>query len=373
MRDRRDVLCTVPLEHDVPVVTEHDAPVALSYAEIDRNGIKTREEFRGYEGSLFRAIPTEPAADVNFVLHRHRLNEEGLFIESQERIKEVIERVRGIGKSYAKALLAPIGFADFVGSGDLEYRPMTLSDLQVKDYDEQRLARTVEAFRKKIAKQVIIGDHLYLPEPEPVMKMTVGFGDVFFDAIRSKNLEFGLPKGTGMDLPSLGFFRMDQLEEMLAEGRTLATTGRVFVGVEDVEVYDPSLLTANTEAMSLCEVAAGFAQRFLTGLVPDNHLKYEETISRLGKAMTEVPLAQFALYQRLLKGVEDFKREGDTSELEASVMTVLESDERAIERFFFLYKGNTTQFATEIARRWNDREVSLDSDFRLSTAPSARG
>jgi hypothetical protein len=126
--------------------------------------------------------------------------------------------------------------------------------------------------------------------------------------------------------------------------------------------------------MSLCEVAATFAQRFLTGLLPDD-CSYEEKVSRMGRAMAEVPLAQIALYQRLVKGVEVFKRDGDTSELEASVMAVLESDKTSLERFYFLYRGKVARCANEIARRWNDREVSLDRDFQLSStvALSARG
>jgi hypothetical protein len=204
------------------------------------------------------------------------------------------------------------------------------------------------------------------------MRMTESHGDVFCHVVRSKNLEFGIPKGSGRDLPSLGFFRMGQTEEMKAEGGVLATTGRVFSNVENVTVYDPTILTANSEAMSMCEVAAGFAQRFLTQLLPETVSDYPDTVALLGKAIGDVPLAQIALYQRLVGGVEVFKRDGDPSEVEAAVMAVLESDERALERFYFLFQGNTSRFAVEIARRWNDREVSLDNGFQLSAAPALK-
>ncbi|MBY3157281.1 hypothetical protein HFO56_33695 [Rhizobium laguerreae] len=374
MRDKRRVLCYVPVDHDVPVLTDHAAPIALTYVESDRNGIKKTEEFRGYEGRLFRAITTKPAAEVDFVLRNHPVDEDGLFAEAQTNIKGVMKWVSDIGKSYAKTMLAPAGFADLLGSwGEAEYRPAALTDLQVKDYDERDLANTVEEFRKKIAKLVIVDDRFYLSEPEPVMRMTPNHGDVFCHVVRSKNLEFGVAKGSGRDLPSIGFFSMGQIEEMMIEGHVLATTGRVFSNVEDVAVYDPTILKANTEAMSICEVAAGFAQRFLTQLLPDSVSDYPANVLLLGKAMTEVPLAQIALYQRLVGGVELFKRDGDPSEVEAAVMAVLESDERALERFYFLFQGSTARFATEIVRRWNDREVSLDSDFQLSTGPFRRG
>jgi hypothetical protein len=374
MRDKRRVLCYVPVAHDVPVLTDHDAPIALSYVERDRNGIKTTEEFRAYEGNLFRAASTKPDAEVDFVLRNHPVDEDGLFTEAQAKIKGVMKWVSDIGKSYAKAMLAPSGFADMLGAwGEAEYRPVALTDLQVKDYDERDLSNAVEEFRRKIARLVIVDDRFYLSEPEPVMRMTESHGDVFCHVVRSKYLEFGIPKGSGRDLQSLGFFRMGQTDEMMAEGRVFATTGRVFSNVEDVTVYDPTILTANTEAMSICEVAAGFAQRFLTQLLPESVSNYPDTVALLGKAIGEVPLAQIALYQRLVGGVEVFKRDGVPSEVEAAVMAVLESDERAIERFYFLFQGNTSRFATEITRRWNDREVSLERDFQLSATPAPRG
>jgi hypothetical protein len=374
-REKRKVLCYVPVEHEVPVLTEHDAPVALSYIESDKNGFKTKEEFRGYEGSLFHAIPGEPAAEVNYVLRKRRLEEDSLFVETDKRVKEVLDWTLGIGKSYAKILLGPAGFAEFLGTsgGDTEYRPMSLVDLQVKDYNEKLLSETVATFQRKIAKLVIIGDRFYLPEPEPVFKMVEDFGDIFCNVVRSKTLEFGIPKGNGRELPSLGFFRMDQEEEMLDEAKTLATAGRIRRSIEEIMVYDPSLLTADTEAMSMCEVAAGFTQRFLTQLLPDSEGEYEETVSRLSKALAEVPLAQFALYQRLVNGVAAFKRDGDLSEVEAAVMAVLESDKRALERFYFLCQGDAARFAEAIGRRWNDREVSLERDFQLSATPAPRG
>jgi hypothetical protein len=166
---------------------------------------------------------------------------------------------------------------------------------------------------------------------------------------------------------------MDQEEEMLDEAKTLATAGRIRRSIEEIMVYDPSLLTADTEAMSMCEVAAGFTQRFLTQLLPDSEGEYEETVSRLSKALAEVPLAQFALYQRLVNGVAAFKRDGDLSEVEAAVMAVLESDKRALERFYFLCQGDAARFAEAIGRRWNDREVSLERDFQLSATPAPRG
>lgn len=373
-REKRKVLCYVPVEREVPVLTEYDAPVALSYVEIDKNSFKTKEEYRGYEGRLFRALPTKLAAEVNYVLRHRRLEEDALFVETDKMVKEVMDWTLNIGKSYAKGILGPLGFAEFLGTwGDAEYQPVSLVDLQVKDYDEKMLAEKVAAFQRKIAKLVIIGDRFYLPEPEPVFRMVENFGDVFCNVVRSRNLEFGIPKEDGRELPSLGFFRMDQEEEMLAEGRVLATTGRAYSSVEEIMVYDPSILTANTEAMSLCEVAAVFAQRFLTQLVPDSKLEYQETIARLSAQMAEVPIAQFAVYQRLIKGVETFKRNGDPSEVEAAVMAVLESDERALERFYFLCQGNPARFAEAIGRRWNDREVSLERDFQLSATPAPKG
>lgn len=373
-REKRHVLCYVPVERDIQVLTDHDAPVALSYVESDVNAFKTKEEFRGYQGNLFHALPNETAAEVHYVL-RHRLEDDDLFSETDKRVKRLLEwTTRNVGKSYAKGTLAPAGFAEFIGTwGDAEYRPKSLVDLQVKDYDEKDLLETVEAFKKKIENLVIIEGRFYLPEPEPVFKMTESFGDVSCNAVRSKNLEFGIPKGNGRELPSLGFFRMDQQEEMLDEGRVLATTGKAYCSVSEITVYDSSLLTANTEAMSLCEVAAGFAQRFLTQLVPDYVDEQTNVVVHLGKAMAEVPVAQIALYQRLIKGVEVFKTQGDPSEVETAVMSVLESEVRALERFYFLCQGNAARSAVMIADRWNDRAVSLDHDFLPSPAPSPRG
>jgi hypothetical protein len=374
VRDKRNVLGSVPVSHDVPVLSEYDAPIALAYVHEDKNGLKSTEEFLGYEGRLFRAITTRPAAEVNHVARLGQLDEDDLFVEQQKAIRSKRDWVRDIGKSYAKTMVAPAGFADYIAaSGEAECHITALADLQVREYDEAAVAREIEKFRQKIAKLVIVGDRFYLSEPEPVIRMTERSGDVVFDVVRSKNLEFGIPKGSGRDLPSLGFFRMDQEEAMLAEGQAMATTGRAFSRVSEIAVYDPSILTANTEAMSLCEVAAGFAQRFLTQLFQDRLCEYEDSVRHLGKAMAEVPVAQVALYQRMINGVAAFKTTGDPSEVEAAVMSVLESEDRALERFYFLCQGNPARFAEAIGRRWNDREVSLDQGFVMSAVPAPRG
>lgn len=151
---------------------------------------------------------------------------------------------------------------------------------------------------------------------------------------------------------------------MNAEAQALNPGGRLLSHVKEISVYDPSLLVANVEAMTLAELAATFAQRFLTQLLEDD-CSYEQKLSRLGKALAAVPASQIALYQRLVKGIDLFKSEGDVSELEAAVFAVTESDPTSLERFYFFYRGNVSRYADEITRRWNDREVSLERDLQM--------
>jgi hypothetical protein len=376
--NKRAVVGYVPVVNDIPVLSDHDAPVALEFTHDDHNGIATKEILRGYEGTLLRDIATLPSDIVGVTLQRHGHNKDSIFADSLDFIKsEGIERTRkiGSGATAAHALVAPAPFAEYIcGWGEGQYELTPLADMALKEGYEEQLNKQVEAFRGKIARLMIVGDRFYLPEPEPIYKLTDWHGDVQIGLLRGSGAnDFGVVKGSGRDLNALGYFRMDQEEEMLAEADVLAAGQRVWASVHDVVVHDPSILVANTEAMTLAELAATFAQRFLTQIL-DGEYSYEEKLSRLGKALAEVPAEQFATYKRLVHGIELFKAEGDVSELEAAVFAVTESDPRNLNRYYFLFQGRVSRVADEITRRWNDREVSLERDIPLSpsAAPAPR-
>lgn len=369
--NRRAVVGYVPVVHDVPVLTDHDAPVAVAFTAADHNGFETREELRGYEGGLIRAIATLPSDTVSVTLDQQGHNKDGIFAsqlafiesEGKERTRKDVK-----GSAATHAVLAPPAFADFVCNWGPSYEFTPLADMALREGYEEALSQQVEAFRSKIAKLVVVNGRFHLPEPEPVFKLTQWHSDVSIGLLRGdKAHSFGIAKGTGYDLGALGYFRMDQETEMLAEATVLAQGQRVSSSVKQVEVYDPSILVANVEAMTLTELAATFAQRFLTQIL-DDECSYEKRVSRLGKALASVPPDQFALYQRLVHGIDLFKSEGDTSLLEAAVLAVTESDQTSLERFYFLYRGNVARYADEITRRWNDREVSFERDLNMATS-----
>lgn len=372
--NKRAVVGYVPLVHDIPVLTDHDAPVALSFTAADHNGFERREELRGFEGGLLRAIATVPSDIVSVTLDQHGYNKDGIFADQLAFIvSEGKERTREIakGSGATHAVVAPPAFADFVCNWGQTYEFTPLADMALKEGYEDQLNKQVDAFRRKIATLVVVNGRFHLPEPEPVFKLSEWMGDVRVSLLcGDKANSFGIAKGTGYDLGALGYFRMDQEAEMLAEAAVLAQGQRVSTSVTQVEVYDPSVLVANVEAMTLTELAATFAQRFLTQILDDG-CSYEEKLSRLGKALASVPADQFALYQRLVHGIDLFKSEGDASELEAAVLAVTESDQTSLERFYFLYRGNVARYADEITRRWNDREVSFERDLNMAT-PSPR-
>lgn len=376
--NKRAVVGYVPVVHHVPVLYDHDAPIALEFTYHDHNGFETKEVLRGHEGTLLRDLATLPSDIVSVMLTQHGHNKDGLFAEQLAFIaSEGVEYTRKVAKGSGPthALVAPPPFADFVCNWERDYEFMPLADMALKEGYEELLNRQVDTFRQKIARLVIVDGRFYLPEPEPVFKLSDWHGDVQVGLLRGEKAgDFGIVKGSGLDMNGLGYFRLDQQEEMLAEAEILAAGQRVMFSVRDVSVYDPSILAANTEAMTLAELAATFAQRFLTQIL-DDECSYEEKLSRLGKALASVPTEQFETYQRLVKGIDLFKSNGDHSELEAAVFAVTESDERNLNRYYFLYQGRVSRYADEITRRWNDREVSLERDIPLSpsAAPAPRG
>ncbi|MCV9964138.1 hypothetical protein OIU34_19840 [Pararhizobium sp. BT-229] len=370
--NKRAVVGYVPVVHDVPVLADHDAPIALEFMHHDHNGFDVNEALRGHEGTLLRFLATLPSDIVSVTLQQHGHNRDGLFADSLAFIaSEGMERTRNIAKGSGPthAVVAPPPFADFVCNWEQAYEFTPLSDMALKEGYEEQLNKQVDAFRRKIARLVIVDGRFYLPEPEPVFKLSDWHGDVQVSLLRGEKAgDFGIVAGTGRDMNALGYFRLDQQEEMLAEAEILAAGQRLMFSVRDVSVYDPSILVANTEAMTLAELAATFAQRFLTQILDDD-CSYEEKLSRLGKALAAVPAEQIATYQRLVRGIDVFKAQGDASELEAAVFAVTESDQRSLNRYYFLYQGRVSRYADEITRRWNDREVSFERDFPMS--PSA--
>jgi hypothetical protein len=374
--NKRAVAGYVPLVRNIRVLSAHEAPVAVEFKHYDHNGTATKESLRGYEGTLLRHLSTLPSDVVDVQIGMHGHSKDGVFADQlsfieSEGVKKTQKNVNG--RQATHAVVAPPAFADFIcrwGWGS-DYKFTPLSDLELKEGYEDQLSEQIDAFDRKLAKLVIIDGRFYLPEPEPVFKLLDQYGSVTVDLLRGERAaDFGIVKGSGTDLNALGYFRLDQQEYMLVEAEKLASGRDIVHLVEDVLVYDPSILVANTEAMTLTELAATFAQRFLTKIL-DGDCSYEEKLSRLGKELALLPVEQIITYQSLVAGIDRFKAEGDFSELEEAVFDVTESAPGSLNRFYFVYEGRVSQNAVEITRRWNDREVSFESDVPRS-APSPK-
>jgi hypothetical protein len=369
--NKRTVVGYVPVASDIPVLSSHEAPVALRFNTSDKNGFVNEEELRSHEGNLLRAVP-DPVCDVVATTYRrHGRAIDGLFSERLNSIADIIKGIRSESRSIATAtaLAAPASFAGCIAGQEDGYEFEPILAMTFNGGVESQIDEQVVAFRKKIAGLVIVDGTFYTPEPEPVLRMTGSFDDIFCRPVRGKEArECGLMNGDGRDQSILGYFRMDQGAEMIEEAQGLVTGGRVVVKPGNIEVYDPSILVANVEAMSLAELAATFSSYLITNLVePD--ATYGETIATLAKGLTALPPSQLALFQMLSKGIELFKTTGDTSVLEGSVLSITESSPQSIERFHFVFPGNVERYAAAITRRWNDREVSLARDLRVG-APS---
>lgn len=365
--NERTIVGYVPVEHDVPELSSFDAPLALSYAKSDVNGFWETEEFWGFEGRLYHAIAGEEGPPVVEAAYNRRFPLKGVFERHLEFLRPFVE-LRGSGERIRVSKeVGPASFVQFVMNAEYEYRFEPILGMDLKgDHDNEVLSQ-IEAFRRTIKDLVIIDGKFCLPEPEPILVVTENFGAIVPNVKRHHELgEIAVPKEQGTSLTSVGYFRLDQADVMEVECSKLAAGGRVWAKVKDISVYDASLLNADVEGMTLAELAATFAQRFLWPLV-DEVNGYEVVLSHLGKELADIPIDQVALYQRLIRGIGQFKENGDTTLLEETVLTILESAPRSNERRYFVYQGNVARYADEIVRRWHDREVKLDSELSSTT------
>jgi hypothetical protein len=105
-------------------------------------------------------------------------------------------------------------------------------------------------------------------------------------------------------------------------------------------------------------------------LVVDEELENDDDKTNwMVDVLSKVSPDQFTLYKRLLRGIQLAQTSGDTDELEAAVFQVVEAPRGSAERSPFVYEKGVGPRIREIVRRWNDREVTLDSGSTPSWRP----
>jgi hypothetical protein len=369
--NERNVVGYQEVAVEVPILSTSDAPVALRYTRTD--GVEKVEEFRGYDGQLYHDIVARPSIRMEATFERYR-SPDGLFDRQMAAVAAAVKQAdlqSNRPGSAAYKQMHPNSFADAIRRHASQCRLEPILDMELRgDGIEQAIARQVDDFKRGISGMVIIGDRFHLPEAEPLLALSpVWAGNVECQAVRA-----GTPLDSlasqGYELQSLGYFRFDEFERMEAEAPIMANGGLVGIRVEDIEVIDPTVLRADTDMLALVGLAQAFTRYFASSLVVDENIEDDDNKTNwMVDALSKVSPEQFALYKRLLRGIETAHTSGDTEELEASVFQIVESPPGSAFRSPFVYEKGVGPRIREIARRWNDREVTLDRSFSPSWKP----
>jgi hypothetical protein len=350
---------------EVPVLSEMDAQVALRYMRTE--DVEKVEEFRGYDGRLYHDIDARPSPRVEAIFQRHR-SPDGLFDRQMAAVSAAIKQAEMQSNRTglpAYKQMHPNSFADAARRYASQCKLEPVRDMGLRgDGIDLAIAGQVDDFKSRISGMVIVGGRFHLPEAEPLMALVpVWAGNVECRAVRA-----GTPQGSlfnqGLEVQSLGYFRFDEFERMEAEAAVVANGGMVGNRVANIEVIDPSVLSADTDTLTLIGLARAFTRYFASSLVVDEKIENDDAKTNwMVDALSKVSPEQFALYKRLLRGIETADTSGDTGELEAAVFQIVESPAQSAERSAFVYEEGVGRRIREIVRRWNDREVTLDHGF----------
>lgn len=357
---------------EVPVLSENDAPVALRYTRVEGVDRKV-EEFRGHDGRLYHDIEARPSPRVEATFQRYR-SPDGLFDKQMASVAAAIKQADMQSSrtgSAAYKLMHPSSFADAVRRHASQCKLEQVKAMDLRgDGIEQAIAQQVDDFKHRIRGMVIVGDRFHLPEAEPLLVLVpVWAGNVECRAVRAGTPPDSLAN-QGYEVQSLGYFRFDEFERMEAEAPVMANGGMVGIRVEGIDVIDPSVLSADTDMLTMIGLAQAFTRYFASSLVVDEKLENDDDRTKwMVDALSTVSVEQFALYKRLLRGLEAAHTSGDTDEMEAAVLQIIESAPGSAARSAFVYEKGVGPRIREIVRRWNDREVTLDRGFSPSWKP----
>lgn len=358
-----------PLTVDVPVLSSHDAPVALRYTRIE--GVEGKvEEFRGFAGRLYHDIEAKVSPWVGGLYERFR-SPDGLFDLRMAAVAATVARMEKRSGTSAYKQMHPASFGDAVRRRVSQYKLEPVRDMDLRgEAVAQAIADQVDDFRHRIRGMVIVEDRFHLPEPEPLLALVpIWAGNVDCRAVRAGEPPSSLAK-QGFKLQCLGYFRFDEMGRLEEEAAIMANGGRVERSVRDVEIHGSSFLVADTDTLTLIGLGNAFAQFFAASLVVEEGLERDdERTDWMVTALSRLPLEQFALYKSLVHGIETARASGNTEELEAAIFRIVESPANSMERRAFFYGNDIPRHAVEIVRRWNDREVRLDRGFEPSWQP----
>lgn len=358
-----------PVTVDVPVLSSHDAPVALRYTRIE--GVEGKvEEFRGFAGRLYHDIEAKVSPWVGGHFERFR-SPDGLFDHQMAAVAATVDRMEKRSGSSAHKQMHPASFGDAIWRRVSQCKLEPVSDMALRgEAVAQAISDQADDFRNQIRGMVIVENRFHLPESEPLLALVpVWAGNVGCRAVRAGEPPSSLAK-QGLEVQCLGYFRFDEMDRMEEEAPILANRGRVEQSVRDVEIHDSSFLVADTDTLTLIGLGNAFAQFFAASLVVEDGLERDdERTDWMVATLERLPIEQFALYKSLVHGIETARASGDTEELEAAIFRIVESPANSMERRTFVYGNDIPRHAFEIVRRWNDREVRLDRGFEPSWKP----
>ncbi|MCS4090233.1 hypothetical protein [Rhizobium sp. BK176] len=358
----KTVIGFVPHVAELSEYGSSEAPLALAFRQVNaENQATERVEYRAVDGRLWADSRIEAIGQA-FSMDLGSNDVAPFFAGRRgiaEKIEAVIDKMSDHKRQPAKRL-GPNSLVVHVVEKGSVYRFEPLMGMRLDGELGAQVIPQIEAFDALLADFVVIDGRIHRQEKEPLIRLYPD-GNGLWACVerhgyagRSVRIHSTLPR-------SVGWFRMDDRRGMSEEAEVILSAmglpGSLNDLIENIEVYDRSVLKAAPEAIAIFDVSDAMRRHFQSVMSRDGDGEEH------GAALTRWLSKAAGRDVRFFKAISG-KFRGDAADdelppdLEEAFMAMAEDETGDYENF--TGSDRLKIFAREVARRWKDRPVSLD-------------
>lgn len=373
-------LATVPREFELPELSSSDVPMVLA-VENDHGGGRTRHEFFGFDGAIYRptdsSVTAGEAKGFAYPISGNAAKVHPLFQDATRRICDLVTRLRTSKRQQIKFAMGPQALGDMLVeySNREPFTPPSLQSLALRDMSDSEVEHEVGQFEKELARLIVVGGKVMIRQQEPLaaiesknrragsLRDADWYARLWFHDRPEPWFPQGRTRSSVNDMANGGFLSLrdaDRFEEIVdvleqAKGFPIERQ-RTLV---NVEIVDPEYLRTSTEAISLVDIADGIRHAFVSNLSSKGNPQFNGSSTTTAEHLDQIAPETFIAYKSIVDGLKRSDEYGVDTAVEEGLAHFSTLDGKTA---WTLLSKDEPQIA-EIAARldaWHSREVGFN-------------
>jgi hypothetical protein len=353
----------VPHVSEIVEYSVADAPLALVYQQQGLGEPRhERVEYRAVDGGLW-VDTTVAARDATAFSMALGTSSVPPFFAGRKGIAENIDEIirsLGASKRPPAQTLGPNSLVVHVVEKSDEYQLQPLMSMGLQGSVDEQVVHQIDAFTSLLQNFAVIDGRFYRREREPLIRL---YPDGrWLSAGVERRGHASRPIKTFDAVPrSVGWFRMDDRAGMHEEAEAILAAmgnpGPLNDRISRIEVYDRVAIQEAPEAFAVYDVADAMRRHFQAVMHQDG--ASEEPGAALGRWLSKAALRDVRYFKAISGKLRGDRMSNDLPpELEEAFLAIAEDEQGEFANFS---GGDRLKlYASEVARRWRDRPVTME-------------